>query len=227
MADKKSIILIAVSSILFLFIYSFLAFAVKLSYTTYAAVHVIFALIVVFILSKISEVKESSFKNGLIISLIVGIILLIPNFLIYNINQKLAGTNMISMFNAPNPIIFFILFIILFNIPFLLFSKMSMGKTTIFSVVLIVLILIGSPIYSLIKLGCISFTCNEDGCFCRYSTVISEGNCPECSSLCAEKGKTEAKTTLPLSNMPVSVQRTLEGQFQTTGGPTQCYCYCK
>ncbi|MEK6983020.1 MAG: hypothetical protein AABX33_00470 [Nanoarchaeota archaeon] len=227
MADKKSIILIAVSSILFLLIYSFIAFAMKLSYTTYAVVHIFFALIVVFILSKIIEVKESSFKSGLIVSLIVGIILLIPNFLIYNMNQKWTGTDMISMFNAPNPIIFFIIFIILFNIPFLLFSKISMGKTTIFSIILIALILISSPIYSLTKLGCISFTCNEDGCFCRYTTVIPEGECPECSSLCAEKGKTEAKTTLPLSNMPVSVQKTPEGGFKAASGPIQCYCYCK
>jgi|TARA_Y100000310_G_scaffold237974_1_gene241303 hypothetical protein len=227
MVGKKSTIIIAVSSILFLLIYSILAFAMKLSYSTYGAVHVVFALIVVIILSKIIAVKESSFKIGLIISLIVGILLLIPNFLIHNMNQKLAGTNMVSMFNAPNPIIFFILLIIIFNIPFLLFSRISIGKTTIFSVILIVLILVTSPIYSLTKLGCVSFSCNEDGCFCKYTSVISEGECPQCSSFCAEKGKTEAKTTLPLSNMPVSIQKTVDGEFQATGGPVQCYCYCK
>ena len=227
MADKKSIILIAVSSVIFLLLYSFLAFAMKLSYNTYASIHVVFALIVVFILSKIIEVKESSFKKGLILSLIVGIVFLIPNFLIHNLNQKLAGTNVVSLFNAPNPIVFFILFIIIFNIPFLLFSKLSMGKTTILSIMLIALILISSPIYSLSKLGCISFSCSENGCFCRYTTVVSQGKCPECSSLCSEKGKSDVKTTLPFSNMPVSIQRTPDGQFQANGRPTQCYCYCK
>lgn len=227
MVDKKSLILIIISSILFLLLYAFLAFAMRLSYTTYASIHVIFALIVVFILSKIIEVKESSYQKGLIISLIVGILLLIPNFLLYNINQKLAGTYMIPMFNAPNPIIYFILFIVMFNIPFLLYSKISMGKTALFSILLILVVLISPPIYSVAKLGCISFSCNEDGCFCRYTTVITEGSCPECSSVCAEKGKSEVKTSLPLSNMPVSVQRTPEGGFKATGGPIQCYCYCK
>lgn len=227
MADKRSIIFIAVSSISLTLIYLFLIFFLELSYFAYSAINLIFALIAVLVLSRIVKEKDSYIKKGWILSLIVGVILFISNILIYILNYKVSESGMVSLFNAPNPFIFFILFIVLFNIPFLLSSKLSIGITSLISIMIILCILLSSPIYSLSKLGCISFTCNEDGCFCRYTNVISEGKCPECSSLCAEKGKVKANTTLPLSKMPLSVERTPDGGFKAEGGQVQCFCYCK
>jgi len=223
---KKTTLLIIFSIFILLIIYPLSFLMENISYFHYSILHIIIGLLIIFILSKIIEPGENPLKMGLITSLVVGVIIFIPNFLIYNKFKSIISEGFIPFFNVPNPFLFFILLILLFNVPFLLSLKFNMKKITLFSGLLIIIILIISLLKLIIGIGCVSFTCNEEGCFCKYTSEISSGNCPDCSLVCQENGKTMVSTSLPLSYMPVSLERNSEGEYNTKGFSTKCYCYC-
>ncbi|MCP3684914.1 MAG: hypothetical protein GY861_19810 [bacterium] len=255
----KAATLAVVSLVVLGFFYGFFVFSTYSvpSYFSYAALHLFFALVIVLILAG-TRLRYYSFRFGLIISLIIGIGMLIPHIIINKATESLAGiatggtlvveegveTGIISLFNVPpNPFLYFAVFIVAFFIPFLLYSRISIIKTSIITVSIILLLLIGPPVFSIAKMGCMSYTCDPHDCFCKYTTTTSR-SCPTCADICTEKGQTEAKTTLPTEVLKsiklktVSLTETpkdgTEQEIVSLSDPKnvesteiECFCYCK
>jgi hypothetical protein len=227
MVEKRSVFFVAISSVFFLIMITFVAFAMNFSYPAYATIFLALSVISVLVLSWMKIQKETSYKQGFLISLIVGIIVLFLNFKVGSISQQAISSGMIPLLNSPNPVVFFFLFVIMFNFPFILYSISSLKKTVIASILLMFLVFVCAQFFPLARLGCVSFSCSDKGCFCSYSVTVQDGKCPECSALCSEKGKSEADPGLSTSNTPVSMERLPNGSFQAVAGASTCTCYCK
>ena len=213
--------LIIIPAIILFLVYGFAIFFLNLSYSTFVIFHLIFAVVIVAIISKIAGSQESSLLFGFKLSLIVGILLLIANLALYYLGDKINVPQLEFLSNVPNPIIYFVIFMVIFNVPFLLNSTLSMGKTIFFSVILMAIVILIPIIISISQGSCTSYSCNINGCFCKHT--ISSQECPDCSAFCTDLGKNSISAKDSINIFPDF--KALYNQYIKSAA--QCTCYCK
>jgi len=202
-------------SVLMFLVYGAALYYLDLSYASYIVLHLIIALVLVFTLKKIVGTQESSASFGLKLSVIVGVLLLALNYFMMKFSERLPDVPYLH--SIPNPIIYFVLFLVMFNIPFLLYSTFSVGKTFMISLVIILIVLAIPIVYATVTLGCPGISCNLGGCFCKYS-IVSE-SC-DCASICSAEGKSAVDAASSVNVFP-------DFKSLLSRNNLNCNCFCK